>query len=87
MPERSLLHYSGLIALDARGRRLPARLELHGSRLLIRVADTGARYPLTVDPLFTSSAQPRVFMSPLVKRGRRPPAQPVDRANAVDFGG
>ena len=63
----SLLHYSGLIALDARGRRLPARLELHGSRLLIRVADTGARYPLTVDPLFTSSAQPRVFMSPLAK--------------------
>lgn len=46
------LRYSGLLATDSRGRELPAWLELAApSRLLIRVDDTGARYPLTIDPL------------------------------------
>jgi nucleoside-specific outer membrane channel protein Tsx len=43
--------YRGLAVTDARGRSLPARLELDGDRLLILVADARARYPLTVDPL------------------------------------
>ena len=42
--------YGGLSALDARGRSLPARLELAGRTLLLRVDDAGARYPLTIDP-------------------------------------
>ena len=46
----SSLRYTGLAAFDARGRKLPARLELRGNTLLIRVKDRGARYPLTVDP-------------------------------------
>jgi PKD repeat protein len=45
------LRYSGLSAIDAAGRHLPAWLELSGGRLLIRVADAGARYPLRIDPL------------------------------------
>ena len=61
-----LLQYSGLSAVDARGRPLPAHLQLHGTRLSIAVRDAGARYPITVDPLLTGAAQPRVFMSPLV---------------------
>ncbi len=46
----SSLRYSGLAAFDARGHKLPSRLELRGRTLLIRVSDAGARYPLTIDP-------------------------------------
>jgi len=44
------LRYSGLTALDADGRRLPAWLETRRHDLLLRVDDTGARYPLVIDP-------------------------------------
>ena len=43
---RVAFRYGGLVARDARGRRLPAWLSLSGSRLLLRVKDRGARYPL-----------------------------------------
>jgi hypothetical protein len=47
----SQLRYQGLVASDARGRRLHAWLELGSQRLLLlRVAEAGARYPLTIDP-------------------------------------
>ena len=45
------LRFGELAASDARGRALPARLELRGGRLLIRIDDRGARYPLRIDPL------------------------------------
>ena len=45
------LRYDGLLVTDASGRRLDSELELSGSRLLIRVASRGARYPLNIDPL------------------------------------
>ena len=48
---RVALRYGGLVARDARGRRLPAWLSLSGSRLLLGVNDRGARYPLRIDPL------------------------------------
>jgi FG-GAP repeat len=48
--EGGRLLYRGLIATDARGRRLPAGLALRGGVLLVRVDAAGARYPLTVDP-------------------------------------
>jgi hypothetical protein len=44
------LAYRGLVATDATGRQLPARIELVQGRLLIRVDDAGARYPLRIDP-------------------------------------
>ncbi|MGH3430532.1 MAG: FG-GAP repeat protein, partial [Mycobacteriales bacterium] len=44
------LRYTGLTARDAAGRDLRTWLELHGERLLLRVEDKGARYPLVVDP-------------------------------------
>lgn len=44
------LRYATLIAYDRSGRRLPAHLELHDNLLLLRVADTGAMYPVVVDP-------------------------------------
>jgi hypothetical protein len=46
-----LLTYSGLRATDATGRSLPAQMELAKNRVLLRVDDSGARYPLTIDPL------------------------------------
>jgi hypothetical protein len=48
----SSLRFRGLFAADARGRSLPAWLELRARTLLVRVDDAGARYPLTIDPLF-----------------------------------
>ena len=44
------LAYRGLAASDARGRSLPAWLQLRGRQLLLRVNTVGAHYPLTVDP-------------------------------------
>jgi hypothetical protein len=45
-----VLRYSGLSAADASGRSLQAWLELAGRELLLRIADSGARYPIVVDP-------------------------------------
>ena len=47
---RVALRYGGLVARDARGQRLAASLAVSGSRLLLRVVDRGARYPLRIDP-------------------------------------
>ena len=44
------LRYGGLAAVDAAGRRLPASLALTDGRLLIRVSDRHARYPVMIDP-------------------------------------
>ena len=45
------LRYGGLEATDAEGRRLRATLGIQGDRILIRVDDRGAVYPLKIDPL------------------------------------
>jgi trimeric autotransporter adhesin len=44
------LAYRGLVATDARGRQLPARVELRDGRLRLRIDDRGASYPLRIDP-------------------------------------
>jgi hypothetical protein len=44
------LRYAGVHATDAAGRVLPTWLEMPGGRLLLRVADRAAKYPLQVDP-------------------------------------
>jgi uncharacterized protein YjbI with pentapeptide repeats len=54
---RVALRYGGLVARDASGRRLTARLLLSGRRLLVRVVDRGARYPLRIDPLIQQGAK------------------------------
>jgi hypothetical protein len=51
------LAYGGLLARDARGRTLPARIELRRGKLLVRVDDAGARYPLRIDPLVQQGAK------------------------------
>ena len=47
---RTLLRYSGLHAVDARGHALRSWLQIERSGVLIRVDDRGASYPLSVDP-------------------------------------
>jgi hypothetical protein len=44
------LRLGGLVALDADRHRLPARLVLDGRSLRLRIDDSGARYPLWIDP-------------------------------------
>ncbi|HXQ01195.1 MAG TPA: hypothetical protein VN845_14170, partial [Solirubrobacteraceae bacterium] len=44
------LRYAGLQATDARGRSLRAWLQVRDGRVLVRVDDRGARYPLRIDP-------------------------------------
>ncbi|MGH8575774.1 MAG: hypothetical protein ACREXJ_02430 [Gammaproteobacteria bacterium] len=46
-----VLRYRGLVAWDATGRELPAWWQSAGRELALRVDDSGARYPVTVDPL------------------------------------
>ena len=46
---RSLV-YRSLLATDASGRTLQAKMELHGHQLLLRISDRGARYPAADRP-------------------------------------
>jgi hypothetical protein len=46
----SRLRYSDLTVTDARGHRLVARIAVAGDRILLRVQDARARYPLQIDP-------------------------------------
>jgi hypothetical protein len=48
------LRYSGLRAVDAHGRSLPARFDLEQGRVRIVVDDAGATYPVRIDPTFGS---------------------------------
>ena len=50
-----VLRYQDLKVTDATGRELRAWMEVHRNRLLIRVKDAGARYPLTIDPFFQAA--------------------------------
>ncbi len=45
------VHYRDLSAVDASGRTLPAGMALSGGALRLTVDDTGAAYPVTIDPL------------------------------------
>jgi len=55
---RRVLHYGNLLVKDAVGKPLPARLQSacdsEGTLLEIAFDDTGATYPVTVDPLTTT---------------------------------
>jgi len=48
------VRYAGLKVTDVQGRELPSSLSVTGRRLLLRVDDRNAEYPLSVDPLMTS---------------------------------
>lgn len=47
--------YTGLVAYDAGGRRLPARMLGVGASIEIEVDDEGAQYPVVVDPIVATT--------------------------------
>ena len=51
------LRYGQLSAFDAAGRRLPARMEIRSGMLQLRINDSGARYPLRIDPFFQQGSK------------------------------
>jgi FG-GAP repeat len=51
------LRYTGLVATDALGRRLPASMALQGGRVIVSVDARGARYPVSVDPIIQQQAE------------------------------
>ena len=50
------LTYANLLVWDATGERLPARMKVDRQNLTLAIDDTGARYPLTIDPVLTQQA-------------------------------
>jgi hypothetical protein len=52
-----VLRYAGLTAVDARGRKIPARMEARNGQIRITVEDQYAQYPLTVDPTWSQQAE------------------------------
>ena len=46
----AVLHYSGLVAWDAAGRKLAMRMEPVDGGLALQIEDQSAVYPLTIDP-------------------------------------
>ena len=52
----SAIHYDKLVAFDASGADLPARLEATAGGFRIVVDDRDARYPVVIDPLMTTPA-------------------------------
>jgi hypothetical protein len=49
--EIAVVTYGGLLVLDAYGRELPAKLEVLDGLIRYTVEESGARYPLTIDPI------------------------------------
>lgn len=49
--------YGGLTAVDATGRHLSSALSVDGGRVVISVNDSGARYPITIDPLLQQGSK------------------------------
>ena len=49
-----VLNYGALTAKDDVGRELPSRISLSGDRITLEIDASGARYPVTIDPVITS---------------------------------
>ena len=47
------IRYEKLKSFDADGTEIPSRMELNGNELALVVEDKTAKYPLTIDPVFT----------------------------------
>ncbi len=58
-PGTPLFEYTGLHAFSSEGRDLPASLATDGTTLSWVVDDTGAVYPITIDPVVVSASAAR----------------------------
>ncbi|MBI4704819.1 MAG: hypothetical protein HY744_27260 [Deltaproteobacteria bacterium] len=61
---RPTLRYTGLVALDARDRLVPARLEASARALRVVLDDRDAAYPLRIDPWIAVEAKKLVPSAP-----------------------
>ena len=57
------LAYAGLRSTDAAGRVLRSRFVVAGNRIEIRVDAVGARYPVTIDPTWTTTSTPTATLT------------------------
>lgn len=51
------LSYKGIKAWDSLGRELPAELDAEGQSIILRVDDSAARYPVTIDPAWSQEGR------------------------------
>ena len=51
----AVLRYHGLTAVDAAGKQLRASMEITSGQMRLRINDSGALYPLTIDPWVQSA--------------------------------
>jgi hypothetical protein len=52
-----VLRFGQLSTLDGAGRQLPSHMQIRNGTLQLLIDDTGARYPLRIDPFFQQSAK------------------------------
>ncbi len=57
---RELARYAHLAVVDARGRRIPARMLVAGGHIRLEVDDHSAQYPIVVDPLLEFVELPQI---------------------------
>ncbi len=55
-PSGDLLQYTDLLAWDSTGRMLPARLDADSDTIVVRVDDSTAQWPVSIDPNLSSAA-------------------------------
>jgi hypothetical protein len=55
---RTSMRYGELSARDSAGRTLPSSLSLRGGQIELRVDTSGARFPVTIDPLIEQASSP-----------------------------
>jgi IPT/TIG domain/FG-GAP repeat len=76
MPHGGAISYGDLLVSDARGHVIPSSLAVSGGRILLRIRDRGAVYPLQVDPLVQEGGALEAGAEALETRG----GVPVDHA-------
>ena len=54
---RQTASYDHLTAWDATGCELAARMRVRGREMVLEVDDTGASYPVTIDPTITQEVK------------------------------
>ena len=76
----AVLQYTGLTAVDADRRELPAWVEVDAGTLRVRVDDSHARYPVTIDPYIEGKKLHTGLVYPC-------PVYPCDDGKAFDWFG
>ena len=80
----AVLAYRDLFVHDARGKELPAELDVRARRMTIRVDTSGAAFPVTIDPLITTETKlPPPVVDDLAKEDKFGTAVAINKDTAV----